>query len=253
MKKAITLLLSVIMLLFCSIPAVALEYKDYNASFELPQEYVEINAQNASDYEEVLKYMGHTVSSFKKHLEKNNVLLFAILKDNSRQIQLKVNKTEFSQQAQDISVLENDSLNEIGEKIIGSSASSWNMVDVGGVIYYEIITNAKDENETCSVQYATIKNGYIYSLVLYGDTTAVDDKLSSEGIQLVSALTVSSQKEKITASDADTAMEIILIFGLIILAVAVVIIIIVSFVRDAKHKRDVSDLGDLTIQRRRYK
>lgn len=252
MKKAIVLFLSVIMLLFCSIPAFALEYKDYNASFELPKEYVEINAKNASDYEEVLKYMGHTISSFKKHLEKNNVLLFAILKDNSRQIQLKVNKTEFSEQTQDISLLENDSLNEIGEKIVGS-ASSWNMVDVGGVIYYEIITNAKDENETCSLQYATIKNGYIYSLVLYGDTVSVDSNLLSEGRELISALKVSSQKEKITAGDAYTVMEIVLIFALIILAVAVVIIIIVSFIRDAKRKRDDSDLGNLTIQRRRYK
>ncbi len=252
MKKAIVLLLSVIMLLFCSIPAFALEYKDYYASFELPKEYVEINAKNASDYEEVLKYMGHTISSFKKHLEKNNVLLFAILKDNSRQIQLKVNKTEFSEQTQDISLLENDSLNEIGEKIVGS-ASSWNMVDVGGVIYYEIITNAKDENETCNLQYATIKNGYIYSLVLYGDTVSVDSNLLSEGRKLISALKVSSQKEKITAGDAYTVMEIVLIFALIILAVAVVIIIIVSFIRDAKRKRDDSDLGNLTIQRRRYK
>ncbi|MBP3692023.1 MAG: hypothetical protein J6I80_02125 [Clostridia bacterium] len=253
MKKAVALLLSLIMLLFCGIPALALEYKDYNVSFELPQEYVEINAKNASDYEEVLKYMGHTKSSFKKHLEKNNILLFAILKDNSRHIQLKVNKTEFSEQTQDISLLKNEALNEIGKKIIGSTASSWNMVDVGGVIYYEITANGQTDAETCSVQYTTIKNGNVYTLVLYGDKQTADSAFAQEAISLVSKLDISSQKEKITASDADTVMEIILIFALILLAAAVAVIIIISFVRDAKNKRDDSDFGDMTIQRRRYK
>ncbi len=253
MKKAVALLFSLILLLFCSVSAVALDYKDYYASLELPQEYVEINAKNASNYEEVLKYMGHTKSSFKKHIEKNNILLFAILKDNSRQIQFKVNKTEFSQQVSDISLLKNDSLQDIGTKIIGGDAKSWNMVDADGVMYFEIASNAKTQEETCSIQYITIKNGYVYSLVLYGDKQTFDDTFLNEGLSLVSALTISSQKQKVTASDVDTVVEMVVNFGLIILAAVIAVIIVISFVKDAKTKSDDSDCGDITIQRRRYK
>lgn len=253
MKKAICLLLSLIVITFSVIPALALEYKEYRASFELPQEYVEINAENASKYEEVLKYMGHTKNSFKKHLEKNNILLFAILKDNSRQVQLKANQTDFSKQVEDISLLENDALNDVGKKIIGTENANWNMVDIGGVIYYEIATNAKESDQTCSVQYVTIKNGYIYNLSLYGDAQNVSDAFLQEGVDLVSRLTVTSQKNKITADDGVTVIEILIISLLIIVAAVGVVLIIISFIKDAKNKQTDSDMGDLTIQRRRYK
>ena len=254
MKKTAAVILTVLTLMFCGSPVLALEFKEYSVSFHTPDGYTGIDAENAAKYESAIKLLGHSVSSFKNYLKANNVLVFAVWKDNSRQIRLSWDKTEFSQDLYDMSLLKTEALDRLGKQIIGDdSQATWNLVSIDDIVYFEIINNANDEESSTSVQYFTIKNGTIYTLILYGDNTVADEAFINEAAQVAGALKISHKKTGITASDADTVLEIVLIFLLLAAALVVAVLIIISFFRDARRRRDSDQNGgEMTIHRRKY-
>lgn len=255
MKKIICAFTAFALCLSFCVQVAAQTFKDYSATLNLPADYVEINADNAAKFEEGLERIGHTKQSFISYLNKNNVLLFAVLPDNSRQIQFKWEQTEFSKEIVDISDAKDKSFESIGKKIISdNSFDSWNIIDFDGVKYFEAVFSSKDDKGSASIQYITIRNGYLFTLSVYGDRQAADEQLKGDATEVLKGLKIEKANETVTAQEADRILEIVLTLAFIAVAAVGAVLICISFVKDYKNQRFLESEGEEdTIKRRKYR
>lgn len=251
MKKAFTLVCLFAFSVMSVISVCAKEY-DSNVEFSMPEEFVEINSQNVSEYEESIKAMGHTKDSFCEFLEKNNIIIFACTPSNSTQIQLAKSTSEFSSRIEDLSYLKDDQKKEVASKILGDSVG-YTIIEMGDASYYELTysTEQNAENKTGSVQFVTVRNKNIYTFTVFGSAQSADSALVREAEELLQCLNIKEKKSSATVSDADDIMQMILIFILIAVAFAFVVWTAVSIIKDIRNKDE--DNEEITVIERRQK
>lgn len=253
--KALTLYAIIITVISLSVFSVlgaskTLEVKEHNLSLTVPESYILLNEGNASKNRELIENFGLTADSFKKHLERNNIIIFGLEKENHNQLILKCWETDFSKDINEFSSLNDDSLNLVIEKLVTVKGSSYRALTLNGMRLIEVRFEGEDQmGKFYSVQYVTIRNGKIYSLsnIFTGDKT--EDK-TTLAFSLAKGLSIKDTTSPSTWTAATVLELAVMWIGIVGAAVAITLIII-SFIKDRIKFKEKAENGNDTISRRR--
>lgn len=223
--------------------------KEHFLTIELSDAYTVLDSSNVSKNEEVVEKFGYTVSSFKNYLQQNNILFFGV-DSNGTQCFLKCWQTDFSKEITDLSVLDDETLKSVATQIITISEAAYKTATVNGMRFFEVsATDTDSGGNFYSVQYITIRNGKIYSLnFAFPGTESKENKAAAW--ETVTTLKI-EDKARSSPWDMASVFELVLIWAIIIVAVAGAVVIIISFVRDIKARKNESQSGTETIMRRK--
>lgn len=209
---------------------------EHDLSLTLPEEYVLLNNETASDEKELIESYGYTVSSFKSYLKTNQIIMFATAPATKTQISIKSWNSDFSSDAGDMSYLSDEALSSVAKELVTVSGASYKTVSVNSMELLEIRSSGNDSGGNfCSVQYVTIRNGAFYS-INFAFSGELDNSKVQNAWDTICTLNI---KDTLTqnAWNISSIFEMILIWALIILAVVAVVVVIISFIRDAQNRR----------------
>lgn len=209
---------------------------EHDLSLNLPDEYVLLNNETASDEKELIESYGYTVSSFKSYLKTNQIILFATSSATNTQISVKSWTSDFSSDAGDMSYLSSEALASVAKELVTVSGASYKTVSVNSMELIEISSSGNDSGgDFCSVQYVTIRNGAFYS-INFAFSGALDDSKVQTAWDIICTLNI---KDTLTANawDISSVIEMFLIWALIILAVVAIVIVMISFIKDIHNRR----------------
>ena len=198
---------------------------------------------------EAIENFGYTVSSFKSYLKQNNVLIFALDKQNKTQLAVKCFETDFSKEILELSALDDDAVNKVAKKLVTADGSVYKLDTVNGMKMIEARLSQKSEKESYfSVQYITIRNGKIYSFSLSFEGEESEESINTawnlvKGFFIKDVTTVSSWS-------AANIFEFSVIWIIIGVAVLAIVLIIISFIKDRRKKSAEAEKGNDVINRR---
>lgn len=251
MKRLLAVLCAAVLFTFS---AAAYSNGELGVSFEQPEGYMELNAENISKHEGYLSLLNHSEESFKKYLTDNNIEFFALTNDNKKQIILRCYETEFSKQLVDMSAVADEDVETIAKAVLPEGSSGYSRATVNGIKYIQVITSGEDSGGGFSaVQYITIRNGLFFSMVYnYSESTLQKSSLDAS-FQSMTKFNIENFKAASVWSLQDIFTLIMVIVFMIIVA-AVIIIILYSFVKDIIAKRRESQGGgEVKVKRRKFK
>lgn len=132
-------------------------------------------AKNGDDLTEIATVLGMTEDALEKFIDENGVLFVAADVSNSVQVRLSKHKTEFSTLAGDISLLDDNGVEELADSI-SSQKGNFSVDSSNGREYIKSVRNLSDSGgKYVSVQYTTVMDGYIYQLSVYAAQGSADD------------------------------------------------------------------------------
>ncbi|MDO4742999.1 MAG: hypothetical protein Q4B04_03050 [bacterium] len=240
-KGYMVFILVAVLTILVPFQAIARQYvaEQYGVGLDLPDEYVVITRDNTDDNIEIIEAIGHSQESLENFMNKNDVYAIGVAQGNTRQIQLKCIKTEFSSEVDSLSNLGEQNISEIGYRLFGSE---FKILKQGETVYY--VNEFATENYS-GVDYVTIKNGVLCTVVCYGCNSAQQQQILEN--------VIFKEKSKVSVASSSTVFEIIII-SLLILAVSVaVLFIIFSFISDWRKKRDENIVSKyIKIKRRKF-
>ncbi len=255
MKKSFTLVrVALLTLALCFafvITALAqtISVPDHDLKLTLPEDFTEINADNAKDNIDIIKSFGYEEKSFKNYLETEGILIFATA-PNDIQLNVKSWETDFSKKTEDLSFISDEALLEVRDKLIGKNYTSTSTATVNGMKLISVNKNDKDSGgEYCTVQYFTVRNGRIYSFAL-SFPGSLDDAKTDLAWNLICTAEI---EDNISPSALSIESIILIIFIWLLIAVGIVsvIIILASFIKDGIRKRNSKGYGADYIERRK--
>lgn len=239
MKRVVAILICITAAFLGTFSALADSYSvdNGNITANSPPDYSVITKDNIKKMTETVERLGYSVESLKNHMNKNNILLIAVNNENTTQFQLKFSKTDFSNNVETLSGLEQSTLDEIGQKLF---LSHYDIKTINKTVYYVY----KSENtEYDSIQYITIANGKIYTLVCY----VADD---NEAYSFASGLKIKSKKA-ITLFSGASILQMVLFIIIFVIALAGVVFIIYTLVRDYYNKKKQNEFTQVIKIKRR--
>ena len=248
------LLVSLLIIILISVNASALSIEEHYLDLEIGDEYTVLTPDNLKKNQDFIKSLGHSLTSMQTFFKDNGVLLFAANEDNSKQIKLTYNQTDFSRQIGSLRTLSDEKIEEISGRILGEEVkdkySLFEPEDHNMKMYCVASKGLDNGGIYTTMQYFTIINGGIYNLS-YSESSADAKAVSETAQELVLKLQIVDKDTAPTAKDFGDTVTLILIAVLILAAVAVAVYIIVTFVKDAKGKGDTQDEASV-IRRRRF-
>ncbi|MBQ8203587.1 MAG: hypothetical protein IJZ75_04840 [Clostridia bacterium] len=186
---------------------------------ELPEEYIVSYGESKED--KVAEIFGMEDEKYKNYFSSNGMLFIAVKEDNSAQLRFSKYTNEFSAQLGNLSNLNDGEFKEIAEKL--SKGREYKTLKSGEQTFIAITETLKDSGgEYTSIQYITVKNGYVYQLSCYN----AGDSVSEEIENIFSTL-------KFSESNNFNWLYAMIIVACVILA-GVIVIMIKGIVSDLK-------------------
>lgn len=137
------------------------ETPEYELS--VPEEL--IGEYSSGNMKKTAKIIGISPEDLKKQCKENNVVFFAVNRDNTVQVRLSSYKTEASKKAGDLSDMSDEELKLLSGDI---SDNGYKKTVIGGTVFLMTEQNLSDNGgEYVSRQYFTVKNGAVYQLSSY--------------------------------------------------------------------------------------
>lgn len=245
----------VLAIAFCfalCLPVAAATVAGDGLSVSVPDDYLIITQDNVKDNAEAAKVLGFTDKTLKTHMKDNGILFLGLIGNNTRQIQfreLQGASDSYATKIDDLSLLSNESIRNSADLIMQGLS-----IPVGS--RFEIVANTSGlkaikitipDEETVSVQYVTVRNGIIYSLVGY-DSPAADMSYLAD---MFESLNIKRKSNGFTVSGATQIITTIIVVLLIAVAVVVIVRLIISFVIDYRNRdNDVREF--VRIKRRKF-
>lgn len=247
-----TIIVSLLLIVLLSVNASALSISEHSLEFDAGEEYTLLTEDNLKKNSEfVTEILNHSVDSMKAFFKSNSVLFFAADDNNTKQIKLTFNQTDFSKQIGSLRNLSDNDLNRIANQILGSEVK-WHLVEKNNMKMYCVASKGSDSGgEYCTIQFFTIINGGIYNLS-YHESSSDVDKVYNTALDIADNLKITDKSAATSAKDVGNDVLIVLIALIILAALAVVIYIIVTFVIDIKNKQNQTDDEESVIRRRRF-
>ncbi len=248
-KVLSTLVIGALCLSFFTLSVLALnevEYSNHNLSLSIPEEYVVLDENTAEDNSDLIESMGYTVSSFNTFLKPNSkseyaTIFLGVEKKSNSQILVRTDQTEFSKKIGDFSYLDDDAVEKTAKELIKIEKATYKTATSNEMKFIEIRFTDKDSGgRFSSIQYMTVRNGRIYTLVFN-----FEGKLTDSQVDLAwETLKTLEIEDVITKSpwDFETILFMVLLCAAIIVAVIVLGILIFTIIRDFKNKK--SDFED---------
>lgn len=134
------------------------------------------------DNEKLCETVG--ITDIDSYCKERNIKYLAVNKDNTRQISLLVEETEFSNSVINLSLLTNDGIKELMPDIIGLQNIKGEILDKNGQKFIKTAVKTQDSGgEYINTQYYTVADKKIYILSFYNtaeqDTTYVQKTFDS--------------------------------------------------------------------------
>ena len=236
----------------CCVPVCAASLDEYGFGINLPEEYTVLTADNIKENSQFLEQLGHTPQSMQNYFSENKLILFASDRADGRQIQVKCTSTDFTKQLTDLSLLSEKQLLDIAKDILPSEQSeNFTVVRLGDIVSYELESHHQDNvGQFWSRQYITIREGNLYSITFFENGEKLSAEFLSEIDSVLSTLTI-KQNKKVTATDAESITEVVIVWVLIGLVSVLAVVMLWSLVRDAL--KNSGEEEKTVINRRRYK
>ncbi len=244
------LLVSLLIIILISVNASALSIEEHSLEFDVSEEYTMLTANNLKKNEDFIKSLGHSVSSMQTFFKDNSVLIFAANSDNSKQIKLTYNKTDFSTQIGSLKNLNDNDFYGVFEQILGKDAKGQLYITNNMKMYCVASKSSDSGGNYCTIQFFTIINGNIYNLS-YSESSADVYAVYDNAQDIVLNLNITDKALSVTAEDVDNDVIMALVGILILAALAIAVYVIVTFVKDIKNKQ-TTDEDDSVIRRRRF-
>lgn len=244
------LLVSLLIIILISVNASALNIEDHSLEFNASEEYTLLTADNLKKNKDFIKSLGHSVASMQTFFKDNSVLIFAANSDNSKQIKLTHNKTDFSTQIGSLRTLSDEKLDDISEQVLGQDAKGQLYITNNMKMYCVASKSSDSGGNYCTIQFFTIINGNIYNLS-YSESSADVYAVYDNAQDIVANLKITDKALSVTAEDVDNDVIMALVAILVLAALAVAVYVIVTFVKDIKNKQS-SEEDDSVIRRRRF-
>ncbi len=223
-----------------------------NITLDVPDGYITITQLNASKHADEAKLLGLTAAGLKSYMRERGIVLLAVTGNNSRQIQLRTvagDSESFAVKVGDFSSLQDEAVAGAAEKLVSAFAD-------GETGEYRIVTNSRGikfielsfrYEKVSSVQYITVRNGEMISLVCYDEGGDAGESFGG----IYESVFIPKDKTGFSVNDGaqiiTAAIILILIIGIIVGAVLVVI----SIVRDIR-ERDNDVRKYVRIKRRKF-
>ncbi len=227
----------------------------FNIDFSLPDEFVVLTEDNISDNTDAIKSLGFTEDTFKNYINANNIVLFASLPDKSCQLTVNVNKTEFTENTENLEYLDDEYIARILPKLIGERVAFNEIKVINDSKFIRIQKSGIDKaGEFSFLQYITVKNKQLYTVTISFSDNVITSTNIDYAENLMKKFVVSSQKEKITIQNVQNVTVYIVLILIIIFLCAVCIYFIATIVNDILKSRNTSDVAPyVKIKRRRFK
>ncbi len=246
--KAIVLALCLVFAL--CVPAAAAKVAGDGVSIEISDDFLVITPQNVAKNAATAKVLGFTEKTLKTHMTENGMLLLALTGNNTRQIQLREQisaKDSYAAKIGDLSLLSNEDIRESARILLEQmnlQGESEVISNANGLKAIKLVSVNEDMQ---SVQYITVRNGRIYSLVGYDAKGADTDYLAD----VFETLNIEKKSGKFSLAGATGVVTTIIVSLLILVAVIVIIRLIISFVVDFRNRdNDVREF--VRIKRRKF-
>lgn len=250
-KKTVATLLSML-LCVCfpvTVSAETVRLKEYDFSFELPEEYIQLTAKNAEDYADLLEPLGYDEAAFTSYLSKNGILLFALTEEGA-QLTLKSWETDFSKQAVDFDELSDEKLESVARQLLPEQTADFTLIRGGGPDMICATSTLKDSGGTfTSVQYIFLRNKRFFAL-----NFTFPGENNSQNTELAESVAESVQLKNKYAKgywNFTTVLETVLIWSVIAAVVVVIGALIRSFILDRKRASQDEAVEEIYIQRRK--
>ena len=246
----ITVLLSVF-----SVSANAQEIKKLNMKFDLPDEFIVLTEENIKENPDAVKSLGFTNDTFKTYINSNHIALFASLKDKSCQVTVNVNKTEFTENTDNLNYFDDEYIARILPQLIGGRVATNEIKTINDTKYVVVENKGSDSaGEFSFIQYITVKNQRLFTITVSFGNTNITNQNRDYVEALIRKLVISEEKEKITMKGVQNVTYYIVLILVIIFLVLAVGYFIYTIVRDILQKKNTSDVAPyVKIKRRRFK
>ena len=236
-----------------SLNVCAFKSKEANFSFDTPNGFHELNAENIKkeENEMFLNLLSHSEDSFQKYFKDNNLKYFALKADNSAQITVRTAQTDFTEALEDMSTVNDDELKAIATKFLPQNAHSAK-VQTNGATYLQTISSGKDSGgEFSAVTYVTVKNGLLYTIVFNYPKSALTQEILDESFNHMTKFKITDNTPNIYWSFEDVLITIFIVLAILAIVVFVILIII-SFIKDIIRKRKIDRSGEFKVKRRKF-
>lgn len=179
--------------------------------------------------QEVAKALDTNITDLETRVKEQNILFLAVNGENTKQIQLTCNETQFSQTVGNLSNLSDSSIKNLLPDITGIQNIKGNIVLKNNQKYVNINLKTEEQGYTLT-QYFTVDDNKLYTLSFYTNENESTDYIET-------AFTTSTKlDEDIKLKKAPTAFRIAVICGTIIFGIAFFIILF-NIIRDLIKKR----------------
>lgn len=239
MKRPIAALLAAaVAVLLLTVSVSAESYSVNGVRFSLPEEFVLLTENNLSSHGDEVKALGHTAASLKNTMREKGIFAVAVTESNSEQFLFRVSESEFTAQVGSFANLDESAAEAVNRELFAGKATR---KTVNGDLYFVTVTHTEGAGFK-TYQYATVKNGLLYSFSYYG---------TAEGrmTELMSGLRVIEDSEAKSAGEIASLVGVILIM---VIALVAMFFIGASVVRDIR-EGEAGDSGETLVIKRRRK
>ncbi len=250
MKRAICLVICVIIAAVCGFTAFAAEPReyigsDYGFSIELTDDYTVIDRSTVSKNKDFIEKIGYSVGSFSSKLEQSNIVMYAATEDNSHQVQIKRYQSDFSKGVANLSALDDDrlavALEAMAKPLSGDGYELLHsaVATVGEVKYLCYIVRV--DGKFCYTEYITVAREYCYSMVYYNSAPEFTSQEEEERDGFISSLAIDGAIGGSIWGGYSIALRII--SGVLLIAAVIFAgFLISSFVRDIRDRRNSPEI-----------
>ena len=243
-------MLTLFALLF-AVNASAYTDKDKNFSIFVPDSFTEINSVNVKEHQDFLQKINYTTSGFKDYLKKNNIVYYAINKQNGSEIVLKCVSSEFSKNIEDLYLLDNNALDNVAKRLFDKS--DYTVFEKNGTKFLKVSINSNDNGGAFyGSQCFTVKNGLIYSLSMtFGEN--ISDMAAIEIQDSILDGFYINEKSGFSWSNFGDIIITVIVTACILLFVAVAGYVVYTFINDVRNKNSSNDVAPyVKIKRRKF-
>ncbi len=257
MKIRLLGLISVIAIIISlfTFSASAQKIDEFNIDFSLPDDFIVLTETNASKNGDAIKSLGFTESTFKNYINSNNIVLFASVADKSCQITVNVNKTEFTENTENLDYLDDEYIARLLPKLLSEKVASNEIKVINGSKFVRVQKNGTDNaGDFSALQYITVKNQRLYTVTVSFSQSALSGDNIDYAESLMRKFTINPEKKEITIQNVQNVTVYIVLILIIIFLCAVCIYFLYTIINDIIKSRNTSDVAPyVKIRRRRFK
>lgn len=241
LKLKIICLVLVLLSVF-SVTCLAATPSEHNMELSFDDGYVVITQANISEYTEIIEKMGYSKKSFQSLFVDGSLVAFILHSESKSQIQIKVIKTQFSQETKSLSYIKEEKIAQVAEKI---SPDYSRLLLLGDTYFICTDKNINDESGKYSAsQFSTVENGKLYTITIFNNNPTYEFNVS-----VLKKINIKAQVKRSGVND--TLYDIFFLVS-IIAVLGLIIYLIISTISSFREKEDNDVREFVRIKRRRF-